>query len=70
MTECSSGFGQELVKAVLGKLNKVFATAHNTQTLETFTSETTNNILLLQLNVTKPEQLLRCVEKAINHRIE
>jgi hypothetical protein len=48
----------------------VFATAHNTQTLETFTSETTNNILLLQLNVTKPEQLLRCVEKAINHRIE
>lgn len=70
LTGCSSGFGRELVKAVLAKGDKVVATARNTQTLETVTSEITNNILLLQHNVTKPEQVLRCVDKAINHRIE
>lgn len=70
ITGCSSEFGRELVKAVLAKGDKVVATARNTQTLETVTSEITNNILLLQHNVTIPEHVLRCFDKAINHRIE
>lgn len=67
ITGCSSGFGRELVKAVLAKGDNVVATARNPHTLTSISDLPKNRLLLLELDVTKPEQVRSSLRVAIRH---
>jgi NADP-dependent 3-hydroxy acid dehydrogenase YdfG len=52
ITGCSTGFGHELAKQLLGRGNKVVVTARNTQALTEFAGKA--NALVQKLDVTDP----------------
>jgi NAD(P)-dependent dehydrogenase (short-subunit alcohol dehydrogenase family) len=63
ITGCSTGFGRELVRAVLAKGHRAVATARNPATLDDFASNP--NVLVAALDVTDPDQIGRAVTQAI-----
>lgn len=67
ITGCSSGFGKELVKAVLHKGDKVIATARNTQSLGWISEHHPAQAIALELDITKPQQVRESVAAAIKH---
>jgi len=62
ITGCSTGFGRELVKHVLGRGYKVVVTARDTDAIDDFGIEA--NALLLALDVTSPKQVIAAVAAA------
>jgi NAD(P)-dependent dehydrogenase (short-subunit alcohol dehydrogenase family) len=63
ITGCSTGFGRELVRAVLAKGHRVAATARNPATLDAFASSP--QALTAALDVTDPGQIGRAVAETI-----
>ncbi|MFE4710303.1 oxidoreductase [Paenibacillus sp. NPDC056722] len=66
ITGCSTGFGRELAKATIEAGYKVVVTARNLASIADLVSGNTNNVLAVELDVTKPEQ----VEKAVKATVE
>jgi NAD(P)-dependent dehydrogenase (short-subunit alcohol dehydrogenase family) len=64
ITGTSTGFGQELVKVVLGKGDHVIATARNSSKLS-FPDANDSNSLLVDLDVTKKESIDKAFDAAI-----
>ncbi len=62
ITGCSTGFGRELVRAVLAHGHRAVATARNPETLEEFASNP--QVLTCALDVTDPDQIGRAVTEA------
>jgi NAD(P)-dependent dehydrogenase (short-subunit alcohol dehydrogenase family) len=67
ITGCSSGFGKELVRAVLENGDKVVATARNTSSLDWITEMASDHAITLELDVTKPQQVRETIAAAIKH---
>jgi NAD(P)-dependent dehydrogenase (short-subunit alcohol dehydrogenase family) len=67
ITGCSSGFGKELVRAVLENGDKVVATARNTSSLDWITEMASDHAITLELDVTKPQQVRETIAVAIKH---
>jgi NAD(P)-dependent dehydrogenase (short-subunit alcohol dehydrogenase family) len=67
ITGCSSGFGKELVKAVLTAGDRVAATARDTESLSWLATEDPARAITLQLDVTKPQQVRESLDAAIKH---
>ena len=65
ITGCSTGFGHELAKQLLGRGNKVVVTARNTQALTEFAGKT--NALVQKLDVTDPTEVTAAVHAAQAH---
>jgi NAD(P)-dependent dehydrogenase (short-subunit alcohol dehydrogenase family) len=65
VTGCSTGFGRELVGAVLRHGQRVVATARNPATLEAFAGNPA--VLAAALDVTKPRQIADVVGRAEAH---
>jgi NAD(P)-dependent dehydrogenase (short-subunit alcohol dehydrogenase family) len=65
ITGCSSGFGRELARVVLGHGHRVVATARNTNKLQEFAANP--NVLAAQLDVTDPGQIAALVAQAQAH---
>ncbi len=63
ITGCSTGFGRELVRAVLAKGHRAVATARNPATLDEFASNP--NVLVAALDVTDPHQIGNAVTQAM-----
>ena len=63
ITGCSTGFGRELVRALLEKGNRVAATARTPSSLDEFAGHA--NVLVAQLDVTDPNQI-----KAVTAQVE
>ncbi len=62
VTGCSTGFGRELVRALLRRGDRVVVTARNAATLAEFTSH--GNALVVALDVTVPLQVSDVVRQA------
>jgi NAD(P)-dependent dehydrogenase (short-subunit alcohol dehydrogenase family) len=62
ITGCSTGFGHELAKQLLGRGNRVVVTARNTQALTEFAGE--KNALVQKLDVTEPVGVTAAVQAA------
>jgi NADP-dependent 3-hydroxy acid dehydrogenase YdfG len=62
ITGCSTGFGHELAKQLLGRGNRVVVTARNTQALKEFAGN--QNALLQKLDVTDPVEVATAVQAA------
>jgi len=62
---CSSGFGRELVRVVLGHGHRVVATARNISALSEFSANA--NALIAALDVTDPAQIGQVVAQATAH---
>ncbi len=64
ITGCSTGFGKELAKLIIGRGWNVVVTARKPEQLMDFNAENNENILALELDVTKPEQVKEAVKQA------
>jgi NAD(P)-dependent dehydrogenase (short-subunit alcohol dehydrogenase family) len=62
ITGCSTGFGRELVRALLKRGNKVVATARNPASLDEFAGN--ENALVAALDVTRRAQIGEVIEQA------
>lgn len=62
ITGCSTGFGRELVRAVLDHGGKVVATARTVSSLEEFAGNPA--VLIAELDVTKPDTISSAVKQA------
>ncbi len=62
VTGCSTGFGRELVRALLRQGKKVVATARNAASLDEFSAS--ENALVMALDVTVPAQIDEVVRQA------
>jgi len=67
ITGSSRGLGRNLTEAVLAKGDKVAATARQPQQLNDLVTKYPGQILPLQLDVTKKEEIVSAVEQAVNH---
>jgi NADP-dependent 3-hydroxy acid dehydrogenase YdfG len=65
ITGCSTGFGHELAKQLLGRGNRVVVTARNTQALTEFARN--GNALVQKLDVTDPIEVTAAVHAAQAH---
>jgi NAD(P)-dependent dehydrogenase (short-subunit alcohol dehydrogenase family) len=65
ITGCSTGFGHELAKQLLGRGNKVVVTARNTQALTEFAGKA--NALVQKLDVTDPTEVTAAVQAVEAH---
>ncbi|MDQ3279096.1 MAG: SDR family oxidoreductase [Bacteroidota bacterium] len=66
ITGASSGFGRELVQAVLSKGDKVAATFRKAEQASTFTQQHGDNGQGILLDVTNEEQIQNGIQKAFN----
>jgi NADP-dependent 3-hydroxy acid dehydrogenase YdfG len=62
ITGCSTGFGHELAKQLVGRGNRVVVTARNTQALTEFAGK--KNALVQKLDVTDPIEVTSAVKAA------
>ena len=62
VTGCSTGFGHELAKQLLGRGNNVVVTARNTHALTEFAGQ--ENALVQKLDVTDPTEITAAVQAA------
>jgi NAD(P)-dependent dehydrogenase (short-subunit alcohol dehydrogenase family) len=67
ITGSSRGLGRNLTEAVLAKGDKVAATARQPQQLDDLVKKYPGQILPLQLDVTKNNEIVNAVEQAVNH---
>ena len=67
ITGSSRGLGRSLTEAVLAKGDKVAATARQPQQLNDLVTRYPGQILPLQLDVTKKEEIVNAVEQAVDH---
>ncbi|WP_042163351.1 oxidoreductase [Paenibacillus gorillae] len=65
ITGCSTGFGRELAKATIDAGQKVVVTARNVNAIADLVHGNTDNVLAIELDVTKPDQVDRAVKAAI-----
>lgn len=66
ITGCSTGLGRELAKATIKAGYNVVVTARNLHSIADLARGNKDNVLAVELDVTKPEQ----IEKAVNAAIE
>lgn len=64
ITGASRGFGRVWTEAALERGDKVAATARNTDSIAELKEQYGDNVLILELDVTKPEQVKEAVAKA------
>lgn len=64
ITGSSRGFGRVWAEAVLKRGDKVAATARNTDAISGFKDKYGDNVLILPLDVTQPDQVQKAVKKA------
>lgn len=64
ITGCSTGFGRELAKLILGRGWKAVITARNVELIKDIAEGYENTALLLPLDVTKKDQVSSAVAKA------
>jgi NAD(P)-dependent dehydrogenase (short-subunit alcohol dehydrogenase family) len=67
ITGSSRGLGRNLTEAVLAKGDRVAATARQPQQLNDLVTKYPGQILPLQLDVTKKDEIVSAVEQAVNH---
>lgn len=67
ITGTSRGFGRVWTEAALQRGDKVAATARSLESIADFKERYGDNVLTLQLDVTKPEQVKTALEQAYNH---
>lgn len=67
ITGTSRGFGRVWTEAALQRGDKVAATARSLESIADFKEKYGDNVLTLQLDVTKPEQVKTALEQAYNH---
>lgn len=67
ITGSSRGLGRALTAAVLAKGDKVAATARQPQQLNDLATKYPGQVLPLQLDVTKKDEIVNAVEQAVNH---
>jgi NADP-dependent 3-hydroxy acid dehydrogenase YdfG len=67
ITRASRGFGRVWTEAALQRGDKVVATARNLASIAPLKEKYGNNVLTLELDVTKPEQVKRTVAQAHDH---
>jgi NADP-dependent 3-hydroxy acid dehydrogenase YdfG len=65
ITGCSTGFGRAIAEAVIKTGYKVVATARNRDSITELTRGNEANVLALELDVTKPEQIKQAVSDAL-----
>lgn len=65
ITGCSSGFGRELVRALLARGRRVVVTARKSETLAEFSGH--ENALVAALDVTRSDQIDAVVRQAVAH---
>ncbi|REK77734.1 oxidoreductase [Paenibacillus paeoniae] len=65
ITGCSTGFGRELAKATIEAGYNVVVTARNMSAIADLVSGNTDNVLAMELDVTKPEQIESTVKATI-----
>ncbi len=65
ITGCSSGFGRALAETVLERGEMVVLTARNPQQIEDLAASFPDQTLMVQLDVTKPEEIREAVKQAI-----
>jgi Short-chain alcohol dehydrogenase of unknown specificity len=65
ITGCSTGFGRELAKATIKAGYKVVVTARNLHAITDLINENEDNVLAMELDVTKPDQIEKTVKAAI-----
>ncbi|WP_028562350.1 oxidoreductase [Paenibacillus pinihumi] len=65
ITGCSTGFGRELAKATIQAGYNVVVTARNLNAIADLVSGNTDNVLAMELDVTRPEQIEKTVKAAI-----
>lgn len=67
ITGCSTGFGRELAKQLLSQGYHVAVTARHTKDIQDIVNGHEEQALVLELDVTKPEQVNAAVQKAVAH---
>lgn len=67
ITGASRGFGRVWTEAALQRGDMVVATARNINSINILNDKYGDNVLTLELDVTKPEQVKKAVEQAYNH---
>ncbi len=67
ITGCSTGFGNEIAKAVLQRGWRVVATARNPDSLNELATGSKENLLTLPLDLEKADQISDAVAKALHH---
>lgn len=67
ITGTSRGFGRIWAEAALNRGDKVAATARSLESIADFKEKFSENVLTLELDVTKPEQAKHAVEQAHAH---
>lgn len=67
ITGSSRGFGRIWTEAALGRGDKVVATARNTASLAPLKEKYGDKVLILTLDITKPDQVQSAVNEAIAH---
>ncbi|MFL9839207.1 SDR family NAD(P)-dependent oxidoreductase [Flavobacterium sp. ST-75] len=67
ITGTSRGFGRVWTEAALQRGDKVAATARSLESIANFKEKYGDNVLTLQLDVTKPEQVKTALEQAHSH---
>lgn len=65
VTGTSSGFGRDIVKEAIARGERVVATARDPQALTELVALAPERVLALGLDVTKPEQIARSVDAAL-----
>lgn len=65
ITGASSGIGLEITKAALAAGNKVIATGRNEEKVAKAFGESTDNLLVVQLDVTNPKEINTALDAAI-----
>ncbi|SET89047.1 oxidoreductase [Paenibacillus sp. NFR01] len=65
ITGCSTGFGRELAEQVIGAGYKVTVTARNLSSISALAAGREEQVLTLELDVTKPEQIEHSVAAAV-----
>lgn len=67
ITGTSRGFGRIWANAALERGDKVAATARTIETIEDLKTKYGSNVLTIELDVTKPEQVSKAVQQAFAH---
>ena len=67
ITGCSTGFGNEIAKAILQRGWRVVATARNPDSLKELAAGNEANLLALPLDLEKADQISDAVAKALHH---
>jgi NADP-dependent 3-hydroxy acid dehydrogenase YdfG len=65
ITGCSTGFGRAIAEAAIKAGYKVVATARNRDSITELAAVNEANVLVLELDVTKPEQIKQAVSDAL-----